>query len=76
MKETISTRQIEQGMFVTELDRPWLETPFLLQGFLVNDAAQIAELQKYCATVTIVIAPCCASVPILQPFPANRRWSN
>ncbi|MDP3038060.1 MAG: HD domain-containing phosphohydrolase [Rhodocyclaceae bacterium] len=53
MKETISTRQIEQGMFVTELDRPWLETPFLLQGFLVDDAAQIAELQKYCATVTI-----------------------
>lgn len=53
MKETISTRQVEQGMFVAELDRPWLETPFLLQGFLVDDAAQIAELQKYCASVTI-----------------------
>lgn len=40
-------------MFVLELDRPWLETPFLLQGFLVEDDKQIAELRKHCATVTI-----------------------
>lgn len=53
MKEIISTRQVEKGMFVIELDRPWLETPFLLQGFLVEDDAQIADLKKYCASVTI-----------------------
>ena len=53
MKEVIPTPKIQLGMFVSELDRPWLETPFLLQGFLVDDAAQIAELQKYCASVTI-----------------------
>lgn len=53
MRETISTQQVEKGMFVLELDRPWLETPFLLQGFLIEDDAQIADLRKYCATVTI-----------------------
>ncbi len=53
MKEVISTQQVNKGMFVLELDRPWLETPFLLQGFLVEDDVQIAELRKYCETVTI-----------------------
>lgn len=53
MRETISTQQVEKGMFVLELDRPWLETPFLLQGFLIEDDAQIADLRKYCAAVTI-----------------------
>lgn len=53
MKEVIPTQRIEKGMFVLELDRPWLETPFLLQGFLIENDDQIADLKKYCATVTI-----------------------
>jgi HD-GYP domain-containing protein (c-di-GMP phosphodiesterase class II) len=53
MKEILSTQQVEKGMFVLELDRPWLETPFLLQGFLIEDEEQIADLRKYCSTVTI-----------------------
>ena len=31
----ISVRGLELGMFVSRLDRPWLETPFLMQGFQV-----------------------------------------
>ncbi len=53
MKEVISTKQVTKGMFVLELDRPWLETPFLLQGFLIENDKQVADLQQYCATVTI-----------------------
>jgi HD-GYP domain-containing protein (c-di-GMP phosphodiesterase class II) len=53
MREVISTQQVQLGMFVVDLDRPWLGTPFLLQGFLVTDEDQIADLQKYCKTVTI-----------------------
>ena len=34
------------GMFICELDRPWLETPFLLQGFEVQSSADVAEVQK------------------------------
>ena len=40
-------------MYVSELDRPWLETPFLFQGFLILDEAEIAELRKYCRWVVI-----------------------
>ncbi|MBL8471183.1 MAG: HD-GYP domain-containing protein [Rhodocyclaceae bacterium] len=40
-------------MFVFELDRPWLETPFLLQGFLIENADQIEQLRKFCRFVYI-----------------------
>lgn len=40
-------------MYVAELDRPWLGTPFLLQGFLIDEAEQIAQLTQYCQTVLI-----------------------
>ncbi|MDP1653745.1 MAG: HD-GYP domain-containing protein [Rhodocyclaceae bacterium] len=53
MKEVIPTSRVEKGMFVLELDRPWLGTPFLLQGFLIENDKQVADLQQYCATVTI-----------------------
>lgn len=53
MNEVISSQQIQHGMFVAALDRPWLGTPFLLQGFLVENDAQIADLRQYCKTVTI-----------------------
>ena len=53
MKESMPVQQVEKGMFVLELDRPWLGTPFLLQGFLVEDEDQIADLRKYCSMVTI-----------------------
>ena len=40
-------------MFVAELDRPWTDTPFLLQGFLVEDQHQVAQLQSYCKVVYV-----------------------
>ena len=38
---------LEPGMFVAELDRPWLETPFALQGFVVNDTSEIVYVSNY-----------------------------
>src|SRR5258706_2893656 len=40
-------------MFVSELDRPWLDTPFLLQGFLIESYDQVQELRRYCKYVFI-----------------------
>jgi len=39
-KETIDVNSIELGMFVADLDRPWLDSPFMLQGFLLDYAKQ------------------------------------
>lgn len=53
MLNTIPTRDLKIGMFVADLDRPWLGTPFLIQGFLIEDEAQLAALQAWCQNVMI-----------------------
>jgi HD-GYP domain-containing protein (c-di-GMP phosphodiesterase class II) len=49
-------------MYVSELDRPWLETPFLFQGFHIRTDNAIHELQRYCTTVEIDIEQSDASL--------------
>ncbi|MEX2496893.1 MAG: HD-GYP domain-containing protein [Woeseia sp.] len=51
--EQISTDDLEQGMYVSQLDRPWLETPFLFQGFVIKSEAEIEELRRYCEQVYV-----------------------
>jgi len=54
MKEKkIDTSQIMIGMYVSRLDRPWSETPFLLQGVYVHGDMDIKLLQKHCHHVYI-----------------------
>ncbi len=40
-------------MYVCRLDRPWLETPFLFQGFYIRDDKEIEDLRRYCDFVEI-----------------------
>jgi HD-GYP domain-containing protein (c-di-GMP phosphodiesterase class II) len=49
----IASERIALGMFVAELDRPWLDTPFLIQGFLVDREDEIKALRKYSRYVYI-----------------------
>lgn len=44
---------LEVGMYVTALDRPWIETPFLVEGFYISSEADIEELEKYCDVVYV-----------------------
>ena len=45
--------ELRHGMWVAELDRPWLDTPFLLQGFEIKDQDDLDTLIKYCSYVYI-----------------------
>ncbi len=45
--------ELRPGMFVCELDRPWLETPFILQGFKITDQEDIDTIAKHCEYVYI-----------------------
>jgi HD-GYP domain-containing protein (c-di-GMP phosphodiesterase class II) len=51
----IRTGDLELGMFVSSLDRPWRETPFLFQGFPIREEAEIDELKKLCRHVYILV---------------------
>ena len=53
MKKRIEVDRLVPGMFVEELDRPWLETPFALQGLLIRTPDDIAQLRRYCRFVYI-----------------------
>tara|TARA_R110002072_G_scaffold90500_8_gene202503 strand:- start:8303 stop:9646 length:1344 start_codon:yes stop_codon:yes gene_type:complete len=49
----IPVNQLTLGMHVIRLDRPWLETDFQLQGFVIKDPSQIKRLAKQCQYVVI-----------------------
>ena len=53
MQKQIDVHDLEIGMYVSQADRPWLETPFLFQGFYVNSENDIKEVQRICEYVYI-----------------------
>ena len=53
MKVKVDVSQLKKGMYVSELDRSWTETSFLLQGVLIDGEEEIAELQKSCEHVFV-----------------------
>jgi len=53
MKKEVPVDQLEFGVFVSDLDRPWTETPFMYQGFILSNDQQLAALKKYCKKVYI-----------------------
>ena len=52
-KELIEVSRLSLGMYITDLDRPWEGTPFLLQGFLLDDEADLEKIIALCQQVTI-----------------------
>ena len=53
MKKEVSVEELKFGVYVSELDRPWTETPFMFQGFVLKDDKQLEILKKHCKKVTI-----------------------
>jgi hypothetical protein len=48
-----SIKGLEIGMFVSRLDRPWLETSYLIEGMKIESEDDILELGKYCSYVYV-----------------------
>jgi HD-GYP domain-containing protein (c-di-GMP phosphodiesterase class II) len=57
----IPVNQLKLGMHVIRLDRPWLETDFKLQGFVISEHSQIKRLKHQCQHVVIRSLP--AKIP-------------
>lgn len=49
----INAAQARIGMYVVELDRPWLGTPFMFQGFPITDEQELAQVRKFCESVVV-----------------------
>ena len=52
-KIKIESTNIEKGMYVCELDRPWKETPFLFQGFRITNEREVEKLKQVCSFIFV-----------------------
>ncbi len=52
-EQKVSVFDVTVGMYVSRLDRPWLETHYLFQGFHINDIEDIHELRQHCEYVYV-----------------------
>lgn len=53
MKVKVLSEDLKLGMYVSELDKPWVESPFLFQGFLLEKDEEIQQIQSTCGYVYV-----------------------
>lgn len=53
MMKKVSIDELRFGMYVSQLDRPWTDTPFMFQGFLLKTPEQMEVLRKFCQFVFV-----------------------
>jgi len=53
LRKPVAVADLQFGMYVAELDRPWTDTPFLFQGLVVQTPEQLEVFKKYCKTVFV-----------------------
>ncbi len=68
----IYTPDLEVGMHVSSLDRPWLETPFALQGFRLRNQDEIEQLRGFCKFVYVDCIKSVQDAAILRRKVRNR----
>jgi putative nucleotidyltransferase with HDIG domain len=51
----LPVEQLKIGFYVSRLDRPWEGTPFLFQGFEIEDAEQLQMLRERCKRVHVEV---------------------
>lgn len=53
MIKKICTPDLTLGMYVTQMDRSWLDTPFFFHRILIKSPQQLAQMKAYCRYVYI-----------------------
>jgi len=49
----IPVSDLRVGMFVSKLDKDWLDTPFIMQGFLIEEPQDIEIVAEFCEYVWV-----------------------
>lgn len=52
-KRWVHRNQLEIGMYVNELDRPWTETRFMFQGFTIDTPELLRQVQESCEYASV-----------------------
>jgi HD-GYP domain-containing protein (c-di-GMP phosphodiesterase class II) len=72
VKKSVPVSDLKFGMYVAELDRPWTDTPFMFQGFVLRSEQQLEVLKKFCKSVLVDSERAeLPDLPPLKPFAAR-----
>jgi putative nucleotidyltransferase with HDIG domain len=52
----LPVEHLKLGVYVSRLDRPWADTPFLFQGFSVENDDELATLRRLCNVVFVEVS--------------------
>ena len=52
----LPVEHLKLGIYVSRLDRPWADTPFLFQGFAVENDDQLETLRRLCHVVFVEVS--------------------
>lgn len=52
----VPAERLRTGLYVSRLDRPWTDTPFLFQGFTIESDDQLHTLRKLCKVVYVEVS--------------------
>lgn len=55
-QKKVFVHDLELGMFVSDLDRPWHQTPFPIQGFYIRSQDDVRALTSHCKWVSVDVA--------------------
>lgn len=55
LKVKIPADSLQLGMYVVELDRPWLDVPLMFQKFIIKREVELKTLKEYCKYVYIEV---------------------
>ena len=53
MKVKVFSEDLILGMYISDLDHPWIESPFLFQGFLLKESEEIEQVKATCTYVYV-----------------------
>jgi HD-GYP domain-containing protein (c-di-GMP phosphodiesterase class II) len=67
----VPIEELKLGMYVAALDRPWLESPFKVQGFYVRNYDDLTTLRRLCRHV-FVDPRVVERLPHERPIPVER----
>ncbi|MEQ9547463.1 MAG: DUF3391 domain-containing protein [Marinobacter sp.] len=78
----IAVHDLQVGMFVSDLDRPWHQTPFPIQGFHIRSQDDIRSVTSHCKWVVIDVAEVRDKLDAVNPAGpvfgkrTNRKYGN
>ncbi len=52
----LPAEQLRLGIYVSRLDRPWTDSPFLFQGFAIENDEELQTLRRLCKVVYVEVS--------------------